>query len=250
MKWKQKYQGFAAAFITLTAEPKRAYEVARRETEDALAVLQVFSIGMLVPGARCYWTLRGSERVESFDYLVLQGDRVKGGQSGYYRYRNTVSKISKALLGDLKSRGLELASDLLRLHDRNDFQEHLLNALLMYSRAALQDELSEKLLYMLVALESLLLRDETESIQQNLGERIAFTIGGDIDERKRIIKSTKDAYHLRSQFMHHGADVDDLKVMEEFMLYTHVFFQKVLRAIKLFSTKVQFLDTLENRKLA
>jgi hypothetical protein len=248
-QWKQKYQGHAAAFITVTAEPKRAYEIARREAEDALAMLQVFSIGVLVPGARCYWTLRGSEKVEQFSYLAFQGDLIKHSQSGFYRYRNSVGSISKALLNDLKTSGLDLASELVRIPKRNDFQEHLLNALLMYSRASVQDRLSEKLLYILVALESFLSRDETEPIQQNLGERIAFTIGGSLSERKDIIRVTKQAYQLRSRFVHHGAEVDDLKVMKDFMIYAYVFFEKMLRAINLFSTKLQFLDTLEDVKL-
>jgi hypothetical protein len=248
-QWKRKYQGHGAAFITVTAESKRAYEIARREAEDALAMLQVFSIGVLVPGARCYWTLRGSERVEQFSYLALQGDLIKHGQSGFYHYRNSVGSISKALLNDLKTSGLDLASELVRSPKRNDFQEHLLNALLMYSRASVQDRLSEKLLYILVALESFLSRGETEPIQQNLGERIAFTIGGSLSERKDIIRVTKQAYKLRSRFVHHGAEVDDLKIMKDFMIYAYVFFEKMLRAVSLFSTKLQFLDTLEDVKL-
>jgi len=82
------------------------------------------------------------------------------------------------------------------------------------------------------------------AVQQNFGERIAFTIGGNIGERRRIIKVTKDAYNLRSRFMHHGADIDDLKVVEEFMLYANVFFEKVLQAINLFTSRVHFIDTL------
>ena len=61
---------------------------------------------------------------------------------------------------------------------------------------------------------------------------------------------TNDAYTLRSRFMHHGADVDDLKVMEEFMLYAHAFFEKTLQAVNLFTSKLHFIDTLEDRKLA
>ncbi len=44
--------------------------------------------------------------------------------------------------------------------------------------------------------------------------------------------------------MHHGADIDDLKVVEEFMLYANVFFEKVLQAINLFTSRVHFIDTL------
>jgi len=247
---KQKHQGKAAASITLLAEPKRAYEVARREAEDALAMLQVFSIGVLVPEARCYWTLFGSEKVESFTYFILQGSDLKNGATGYYGAPNTVWMLSKALLVDLKSRGLDAASALLRESKRNDFQEHVVDALLLYSRAALQGGVTEKLLYILVALESLLLRDETELIGQNLAERLAVVIGGNVDERKAIIKTTREVYRLRSRFVHHGVEIDDVKTMDEFMLYASVFFEKILKATDLFQTKIALLDALEAKRLS
>jgi hypothetical protein len=250
MKWKRNFQGKAAASMTVVAEPKRAYEVARREAEDALAMLQVFSIAMLVPEARCYWTLRGSERVESYSYLLLQEGHLKDGHEGFYRYRHTVGTISKALLAELKSRGLDAASALLRSDKRSEFQERMMEALLLYSRAAVQDGLSEKLLYILVALESLLVRDETEPIQQNLAERLAFTVGSNLAVRKAIIKATKRAYGLRSGFMHHGTEIDDVRAMEEFMLHAFAFFATALGAVDQFPTRIAFLDALEARKLS
>lgn len=249
-KWRTKHQGVAAAWITLTAEPKRAYEVARREAEDGLAMLQVFSIGTIVPGARCYWTLFGSERVEQYAYFALDTNEVKPllGGSGYYRFRNSTASISSVLLAELKRRGLDIASGLLRMSKRNDFQEKLLEALLIYSRSAIQEEMSEKLLYILVALESFLIRDETEPIQQNLSERIAFTIGRNVVERQAIVKAVRKAYGLRSRFMHHGEEIDDVKAMEEFMAYAYSFFETALH-IDSVPTRKGFLDALEARKL-
>lgn len=249
-RWKVKHQGQAAACMTLVAEPKRAYEVARREAEDALAMLHAFSVGMLVPGAKCYWTLLGSEKVEEYTYFILEADDLKTGLSGLYRFRNSVGSLSKALLAVLKSNGLDTASALLRATKRSDFQERLVEALLLYSRAAVQDGLAEKLLYIIVALESMLIRNDNEPIQQNLGERLAFTVGGSVEERKAIIKAVKRAYELRSRFMHHGRAIDDVKAMEAFMLYAYAFFEKVLRVVNIFQTRVAFLDALDNRKLA
>src|SRR5438876_12452455 len=122
-KWKRDLQGKATRTITLVAEPKRASEVARREAEDALAMLQVFSIGMLLPEARCYWTLLGSERVESFTYSILKGETVTNGQSGFYRFPNTTGEISKALVTHSKALALRLATALLRLPKSNDLQD-------------------------------------------------------------------------------------------------------------------------------
>jgi hypothetical protein len=248
-KWKKMLQGKAAATITLVAEPERAYEVARREAEDALAMLQVFSLATLIPEARSYWTLFGSEKAEHFAYFVLQGGHLKNGKQGFYRYRHTVPTLNKVQIAHLKGLGLDAASALLRSKERSDFQASLLEALFIYSRAAVQDNLAEKLLYIIVALETLLVRDATEAIQQNLAERVAFTIGGSLAERKAIIAAIKDVYNLRSRFMHHGDQIDDVRAMEEFMQYAFAFFVTVLQRANEFTSRVVFLDALEDRKL-
>jgi hypothetical protein len=249
-KWKQALQGKAAASVALVAEPQRAYEVARREAEDALAMLRVFSLAMLMPEARSYWTLLGSERAEQYMYFVFLGGRLKNGHQGFYRYRHTVPTLNKGQIAYFRELGLDTASSLLRTEERNDLQESLLESLLIYSRAALQDDLAEKLLYIIVALETFLVRDTAEPLQQNLAERVAFAIGRSLTERKDIIKATKDAYGLRSRFMHHGAAVDDVKAMEEFMKYAFAFFITVLERANQFSSRTAFLDALEDRKLS
>lgn len=78
--------------------------------------------------------------------------------------------------------------------------------------------LSSKLVAVLVALESMLLNDGSEPIQQNLSERIAFLFGP--EKRSGIKKSVIRAYSLRSKFIHHGHIIgtDEIDTLREFLL--------------------------------
>ena len=111
-------------------------------------------------------------------------------------------------------------------------------------------ELSDKLVYILVALESLLLKNENEPIQQNIAERMAFVVGQTVDERKSVVKLVKEIYGLRSRFIHHGNTIDDIETLGKFMLHAFVFFINISLNINNFNTKELFIESLEEMKLS
>lgn len=88
----------------------------------------------------------------------------------------------------------------------------------LYSRNSLAREVADKLVYILVSLESILLKDSNEPIMQNIGDRMAFLIGKP-EERLEIVKNVKDVYGLRSSFIHHGKDIsfENIESMKIFM---------------------------------
>jgi len=57
---------------------------------------------------------------------------------------------------------------------------------LIYSRNSIATDISDKLLFVLVALESMLLKDSNEPLQKNIGERMAFLVGDSAQSRKVI----------------------------------------------------------------
>ena len=59
------------------------------------------------------------------------------------------------------------------------------------------------------ALEMILLRNDTEPIQQNIGERMAFVVGRNVNERKAIINNFRRIYSVRSKFLHHGVGSEE-----------------------------------------
>src|SRR5438874_349915 len=59
-----------------------------------------------------------------------------------------------------------------------------------------KNEVADKLVFVLVSLESMLLKDSNEPITKNIGERMAFLIGQSMDERKAIIQNVDVAYRI------------------------------------------------------
>src|SRR5690242_9805756 len=94
--------------------------------------------------------------------------------------------------------GLKEASNLLTNQNLNPFEKKVLDALFIYARCTTTKDIADKLVYILVALESIFLRNNTEPIQQNLAERIAFFIEKTIEGRRDVIKTVRMTYSIRS----------------------------------------------------
>lgn len=131
-----------------------------------------------------------------------------------------------------------------------DFRRQLYDALLLYSRNSTAPETSDKLVFVLVSLESMLLRDSTEPITKNIGERVAFLIGTSIEERKRVIQNVDDAYGIRSKFISHGNSVEDSELIEQFFAHAWQCFYAMLGHIGSVDTKAALIEALERCKLS
>jgi len=82
-------------------------------------------------------------------------------------------------------------------------------------------ERSEKLVILLAVLESLFLKNDSEPIQQNLGERLALLSVTNIENRKRILATTRQIYAVRSRFVHRGkATIENVALLDRFMGYS------------------------------
>lgn len=249
---RQELQNLAASTITVHAEPKRAFEVALRESERAVAALGVYQVAATtMPEVTSYCALLGRENLEEIRHLEVESDRIlRESYQGigkpvlnWHLSNEDVSKYRRAL-------GFDNVSELLTLERRSGFQELLLDALLLYSRSTREKDLAGRLVYMLVAIESMLLRNDTEPIQQNVGERMAFIIANKVEERRAAISNLRTAYSLRSRFVHHGNTIDELETVRTFMLNAWVLFTELAKASRRFETKERFIDNLEEMKLS
>ena len=63
---------------------------------------------------------------------------------------------------------------------------------------------ADRLLKLFVALETLLLKDDEETIVNNISERASKLISDDLNCQKKIKKDIKKIYDNRSKFVHHG----------------------------------------------
>jgi hypothetical protein len=245
-------QGLAAATAKVTAEPKRAYEVVRRESERAVAALRVFQVvATTTSEVTSYCALLGREIVEGIKSLEMENGRVRRTSSRavgkpvlhWHLSDDDVRRYAEGL-------GFDQVNKLLASKDRTKFQDTLLDDLLLYSRSTQEKDLAGKLVYTLVAMESVLLRNDTEPIQQNVGERMAFINANTVEERQRIIRDLKAAYALRSRFVHHGHTIEERETIWRFMINAWALFTTLAKASQRFKTKEELIDQLEELKLS
>lgn len=146
------------------------------------------------------------------------------------------------------------AQALARLHDlaldrTTEYRRQLYDALLLYSRNSVTADVAEKLVFVLVAIESMLLKDGSEPITKNIGERMAYLIAKSLEARKAIVSSVDQAYRLRSAFIHHGNSIEDVETVRRFLVHAWETFRTLLYRIDRTDTKVSLIQELEDRKL-
>lgn len=245
-KLRSKLQGTLAACVKVTAEAKMAQQIARSVAGDSIALLRFLSPANLTPGSRSYCLPLGREEVEIGTELLVSNDRIQ-----------TISQVSLEcgpIGSDLDEAVSYHAKTLAHLHalasDRKtEFRQQLYDALLLYSRNSVTSDVAEKLVFVLVAIESMLLKDANEPIAKNIGERMAFLIGDTLDARKAIVKSVDQAYGLRSAFIHHGYSIDDVEIVGRFLVHAWETFRSLLYRIDRTASKMSLIQELEERKL-
>ncbi len=247
---RKKLQGVAAATITLNAEPERARQLAFEETEDAIALLRFFSAANQFPELVSYCTVLGKENQQTTTHLIIRNGKLLGTNSRVVDRAPSEWTISDSDVALFNNVGLEALSRVLCSDDRSPYQQRLLDALLLYSRSCLAKELPDKLIYLLVPLESIFLRNETEPVQQTISERMAFFMADGAGERRRIIETVKGAYALRSSFLHHGKRLEDVDTLGAFMRMAWQCFCYLIQNVDRFHTIEQLLSAIDHAKLS
>jgi hypothetical protein len=244
-------QGYAAATLDLRAEKERAKEILIEEATKSISFLRIFTGSALHPEITSFCGLRGSTHTDGLtliyfkdkeDFVGMSDEIVGPSPTPQILTNNDIAKFFQLGLGTIDR--------LLNSESLSSFCGDVLDALLLYSRAGTSKDVADKLVYMLAALESILLKNSSEPIQQNLGERLAFLIGENVEDRKNIISNVRDVYRLRSAFVHHGTSIDDLKTLEIFMLNVWVAVIRLISVTDHFKTKNDFISSLDDRKLA
>jgi hypothetical protein len=248
---RREMQGYAAATIKVVAEPERASQLALEEAERAISMLRFFSPANFDPQLVSYCGLLGTQHMDRKKILTIRECVGIEFTRGFYDMSRKSWELSNDDILLYRTRGLDVLSDLLNKPKLTKFQQDLLNALLSYSRSCLAKNFSDKLVYILVALESMFLKNSNEPIGTNIGERMAFFAGHTEEERKDIADNLKEIYSLRSSFLHHGrtVSIDHLATLEQFMLTAWRCLQGlIMLGAKDETTKDSLLNALEKRK--
>src|SRR5260370_31417556 len=111
-----------------------------------------------------YPTGVGRQHEDSDDYLLVEEKKVGANNEGL---KDKSTPVWNFTVEDQQTFApeLQVLHALLIADKLTDFQEMVLDGLTIFSRSFLAKEISDKLIYMLVALESVFLKDTGEFIQ-------------------------------------------------------------------------------------
>lgn len=241
--------GFVAATMTLTAEPKRAYEIAMKEAGESIAMLRCLSPRNALPFYVSYSAPLGERSPESFRYFLVRDDRIV-----YHAAGVDMDSLSEWNIGDsdvalMRTYGLDRVSELLSSKSRTPFEREVFTALSLYSRSSLHKNLGDKLAYILTPLEGVLMLDQQQPIQ-DLIERLAILVDRDLEERKEAMKTIKAVYDRKLAFVYGEHSNKDVELLGKFMLLAWAFFVSLIGFAGEYRTKSDFLRAIDNRKLS
>lgn len=250
-KIRKDYQGLAAVVTTTISEPEYATDYALEEAQKITAVLGIFSGATLIPDIKCVSKIKGSEIIAQ-STIFIEGDKGSFEQKSSIIDKSSVKywRLGQRDIIEIQKVGLDTISTLLASDSPTDFEKSTLNAIFLYSKSAFTADPVEKVVYMLSSLESILLKNENESIQQNLAERMAVFIAQELTQRKTIIKTIKTIYSVRSRYLHHGHTSSELKSISDFMMHVWTFYIQLLANVARFRTQEEFVNAIDDHKLS
>ncbi|HRZ28802.1 MAG TPA: HEPN domain-containing protein [Spirochaetota bacterium] len=246
---QKNFQGYISGIFIIKSEQYKAKEMAFNELKNTLSILRLFSPAnfhpSLINGAYEYgWNVYESEKSiffskEGNEFLMNTSMRDIG------LYWTIDEKVIEFLNSDANKN----YNEILKSQNRNNFQEDIFKSLIIYSKHTLKRDVSDKIMYILVSLESILLKNDTEPIQQNLADRMAFICSKNPDGRKEIVKLVKYIYQIRSKFIHHGVpSVDSIDKIVNFLDLAWNTFHLIILNMTNFENKDSFIDEIEKIK--
>lgn len=248
-KKREELQGYAIGILEIEAEPDHAQDVAVELVEQAVSFLRVFSIVNTNVRLASYTRIKGRESFQQTESIVT-GRESLHFSSSLISPRPHQWLIDDNMMNLMLEEGLSIISELLVNPNPTAFQKKILDALSIYSKSSLEHEPEAKLIYIFSSLETLLLKSESEPIQHNIGERMAFLIREDKNSRKKIIQNVKEVYGYRSRFFHHGHGMEEIESISEFMTSAWESILLIVKNSDRFETKDEFISAIEDMKLS
>lgn len=245
---EKSYKGYAMAVIKTNAESNLATEISIRESQLSTAILSIYSGATRYPFAKSSCKVRGTEHIREFNAFFVENSTIEP-HGEVIDLNSTLSfQLTSQDIDSIKAESLEKISNLMNQDKLSSFEETVLQFIKLYSKSSYTSEPLEKLVFILSALESTMLKSKSENIQQNLSDRLAFFMGNSLVERKRILKLVKTIYAFRSNYLHHGLNDYDLDQITDFLKFIWMFFTKLVNSVSRFETKEEFLNNLDDLK--
>lgn len=243
---RSRLQDSTAACVQVEAELSKAEQIAAEEAEAAIGILRLacpvlLDVYQWAPIDPAFLDAMGGTR-----FLRVDGGRIQCDHSALPSQLCHQWVLSPEEIQRNKRLIWGYGHNLL-MAKRNEFQDLLLGVLIHFSKSMLKEDTSERLMYVITALEALFVR-KGESIVQNLRERLAVMQGSTLNKRLKTVETITKVYDARSSFVHSAVAVEDMSILSDFFVeaWTALFF--VLNNYNKWRTKVAFLDYIDSFK--
>lgn len=244
--FRKKYQGLVFASVQVTAERTRGIEIATDEAEKALMVLRFFSPTAFLPEVPCYFGIMGQTHLPAHHYFLFWNRSMESNE-GIADSRDFIWHIEKNRFSQLNlEKPLHEATELMAKKKLSNLEMSLINSIHSFGRSLASPAFHDRIVYMTVAAETLLLQNETEPILSNLSRRLAFLAERGAQRRKEATEVIRDAYKVRSSYIHHGKVKQDMDVLRKFQ---HIVWPAITNTLNLrhrLSTQKELCDYLED----
>lgn len=246
----RKIRGLAVAKTRVFGDAISADAVAVQRAEEVCSILRLFHPSALIAQQKSHCTVLGRENAESRISIRVESGVCVGLVDGYLNNAPVGWHLSDSTIQAMRAMGLAGLIAICEKTSRTELESALLDSLRLYSRVTLVSDIADKLVYLLSSIESLFLKNQSEPIQQNLGERIAFLIGRELEDRRRIVAAIRSAYSLRSRSLHHGIRDVDPREVEAAMSIAWNALLSVIAVCEQASSRDEFLTRLDDMKLS
>lgn len=247
-KTEKVLRGNAAGVVEVTAEPIAARSLALDLARTSLNLLIFFSPELIRPTVHNHCALHGQENIERYwVFLEADGQFVRTQRGLVHDVRSLI--LNDERFEDMRKAGLERISSVLLSKKQSEFQSRLLASITLYAEASRERRFTNRLVLMLAALEGTFLKNASEPIQQNLGERIAVLLETNAEKRIEIIKLIRRVYSRRSRFVHHSEHIELDDDIEKFVEIGWYALCAAIDYVDKFDTPNQFVDGIDYLKM-
>ena len=252
---QEKYRGYAAVKINIECEPKHAVKISTEKAKRVADLLGIYSRAMYKPDIQSFSRIKGDKSAATSSTVFLFSENLQQ-MNGYSLYDphpiDVYRQISKSDIENFKKWGLDIHSEIETKEQTSEFEKTVSTFGRLYSKVAFTPDPIEKLIYTLSAIESTLLKNSTEPIQQNLAERLAFLLEEGVSKRKEVIKNVKEVYNIRSKYLHHGKNISSDSTSQLSFFFGNVYrlFFYLLSLTKEIQNKKELFNVIETRKLS
>lgn len=247
--FRSKFQGRASIKMSSNCEKSFVNNTGIEKAHQITSLLGIYSGAVIVPHLKCVSNMKGTESTMCYTYVT---DSASNGMHITEQLRDPQALLDWVLtrkeIRKYKQVSMDTISELYIRDNLSSFESDVLNMSLLYSKAAFTKDPIEKLIYILTALESILIRNENEPIMQNLADRMALVVGNSSTERKEIFRNTKKVYGFRSASIHHGKSQQETDAIEIFFFHSWTMFNILVGNSSKFKTRGDFMDEIDDQK--